>query len=120
MKLVPFLLLAIAAPAAADVSVIDNNKTIAVDCAKDPKVDLIGNGITLTMTGTCQKVSVTGNNEHVTGSATTVFVAGNDNTIDVGTAVTITTAGNNNTVTWKTGKPTISNPGKGNKVSQAK
>lgn len=116
MKILALLLLA--TPAFADVSVIDNNKTITVDCAKDPKVDLVGNNITLTLTGTCKTVNVTGNKETVKGSATSVFVAGNENTVNIDTADTITVAGNKNTVTYKTGK--VSNPGKNNKVTQVK
>ena len=120
MKLVALFLVCAPALAAADVSVIDNNKAITVDCTKDPVVDLIGNHITLTLTGTCKKVNVTGNHETVTGSATTVFVAGNENTLTIDASDSITVAGNRNTVTWKTGSPKISNPGKNNKVTQAK
>jgi len=117
MKILALLLLT-AAPALADVAVIDNNKTIAVDCAKDSKVDLIGNNITLTLTGKCKQVNVTGNKERVTGAATTVFVAGNENTVTIDGGDTITVAGNKNVVTYKTGK--VSNSGKDNKVTQAK
>lgn len=119
MKIFALLLLLLAtAPALADVSVIDNNKSITVDCAKDPKVDLIGNNITLTLTGKCKQVNVTGNKETVMGSATTVFVAGNENTVKIDAADTITVAGNKNVVSYKTGK--VTNPGKDNKVTQVK
>ena len=38
-------------PARAYVSVIDNDKTLDVDCAKDPEVSLIGNHLTVTTKG---------------------------------------------------------------------
>jgi len=113
-----------AGTAAADVSIIDNNKTITVDCSKDKSVSLIGNHITVTLTGTCTRVTVTGNFETVTGSATTFWVAGNHNTVNADAADEINVAGNDNTLTWKKGlskpQPKISNPGKNNKVTQAK
>ena len=46
MKLLVLLVAAVPAVAAADVSIIDNGKTVAVDCAKDPQVSLIGNHLT--------------------------------------------------------------------------
>jgi len=105
--------------AAADVQVIDNKKTIDVDCAKDPNVELIGNHIVLTTKGVCSKVAVTGNYATVTGSAKVVYVGGNHNTITVETD-DVTIAGNDNTLTvrkWLSGKPHIANPGKNNSVT---
>lgn len=108
--------------AAADVSIIDNHKTIDVDCAKDPNVELIGNHITLSTKGVCEKVSVTGNHETVTASAKLVYIAGNHNTVTVDTD-DITVAGNDNVLTvrkWLSGKPKLANPGSRNKVTLPK
>ncbi len=108
--------------AAADVSVIDNKKMLDVDCAKDPNVELIGNHITLTTKGVCNKVSVTGNHATVTASAKVVMIGGNHNTVTVETD-DVTVAGNENTLTvrkWLSGKPHIANPGKNNTVTLPK
>ncbi len=115
---------ALAAPARADIFVTDNNKTLDVDCAKDPQITLAGNHITLTTTGVCTKISVTGNYETVTGSANQVSVTGNHNTITLAAADEVGILGNNNTVsvgkavTRKT--PKIGNVGKANHVTQPK
>ena len=86
---------------AADVSIIDNNKTITVDCAKDKSVNLIGDQLTVTLTGTCTRVQLSGNHETVTGSATTFWVAGNHNTVTADGTDEIQIAGNDNTLSWK-------------------
>ncbi len=94
-------LLAMTTVAAADVSVMDNDKTLTVDCAKDKEVNLLGNKITVTLTGVCTKVSMTGNNNTVTGSALTVSIPGNQNTATLDKVDTIAVPGNQNTVTYK-------------------
>jgi len=112
------------ATARADVSVIDNDKTLDVDCAKDPEVSLIGNHLTVTMKGVCTKIEITGNHETVTGSATVVFIAGNHNTVTLEAADDVTVAGNDNALTVrkavKRKAPKVSNVGKGNQVTQPK
>lgn len=118
------LVCGLAVPAFADLSILDNNKTLKVDCAKDAKVDLIGNHITVTLDGTCAKVTVTGNHASVTGSATKVFVAGNNNKLSIDGADDIAIAGNKNALTWKRGlkaaNPKVANTGKDNAITQAK
>lgn len=110
--------------ARADVTVLDNNKTIEVDCAKDPQVNLLGNHITLTLKGVCAMVSVDGNEETVTGSASAVRVNGNHNTITLAAADQVAIFGNDNTVTVQ--KPIkaktvqIASPGNRNKVTRPK
>ena len=114
----------IARPVAADISIVDNGKTIDVDCAKDKEVNLIGNHITITAKGVCTKITVTGNHETVTGSANVVYVAGNNNTVTIDSADDVTIAGNNNTLTVHKAvtlkAPKVSNSGKDNKVTQPK
>jgi len=59
----------------------------------------------------------------VSGSSASFFIAGNHNTVTAEATDDITVAGNHNTVTWKSskaGSPKIKNPGKDNKVSQAR
>jgi hypothetical protein len=117
--------LAALAPAArANVSVVDNNKTVDVDCAKDPEVHLLGNHLTVTTKGVCTKITIEGNHETVTGSATTVRVAGNHNTLTLAAADDVTVDGNNNTVTVrksvKLKAPRISNTGTDNHVTAPK
>ena len=110
--------------ATADVSIVDNNKTLKVDCATDKNVNIIGNGAKVTLVGTCAVISISGNSATVTGSSEKFYLAGNKNTVNADGADDIATPGNKNTVTWKKGlskkAPAISNPGKDNKISQAK
>lgn len=96
-----FALLALTATAAADVSVMDNDKTLAVDCSKDKEVNLVGNHITATLTGVCTKVMMTGNHNTVTGSALTVSVPGNHNTATLEKVDTLSVLGNHNTVSYR-------------------
>lgn len=110
--------------ASADVTIMDNHKTVTVDCAKDPNISLLGNHITVTMTGTCTKVSATGNHLKIIGSVTTANVPGNHNTLELDGVDRISVIGNYNTVSYKKPlakkKTSVSNVGKNNKVSVAK
>jgi hypothetical protein len=111
-----------ASTAFAEVSIVDNNKKLTVDCAKDREVNLIGNNISVTLVGTCKLITVTGNNATVSGSGEKFYIAGNSNTVAANAADEIHIAGNKNTVSWRKGaskpSPKISNPGKDNKVTQ--
>ena len=117
-----FALSLLASTASADVTVMDNNKTLTVDCAKDKNVNLVGNHITVTLTGTCENVKVTGNHETVTGSVLNAYVAGNNNTLTLDAVDQISVAGNKNTATYKKPvakkKTSVSNTGKDNKITQ--
>jgi hypothetical protein len=112
--------------AAADVAVTDNNETLTVDCAKDPNVSIMGNHTTMTLTGTCKKVSISGNHATVTGSANLVSISGNHNTAVLDGVDKLSTPGNHNTATWKKPidaklkKPKIGNSGNGNTITQTK
>jgi hypothetical protein len=120
MKIAVVALVLSSSPAFAEKQIVDNNANVTVDCKKDPEVSLVGNNLEVTLTGTCTRVTVTGNREKVTGSSRSFFIAGNHNTVTAGATGDITVAGNHNSVTWKTGNPKIKNPGKDNKVSQAR
>ncbi|MDQ3337635.1 MAG: DUF3060 domain-containing protein [Myxococcota bacterium] len=117
-------ILLLAATASADVTVMDNDKTLTVDCAKDKNVYLVGNNITVTLTGTCDNVKVTGNHETVLGSTLNAYVAGNNNTLTLDGVDKISIAGNKNTATYKKSatkkKTDVSNTGKDNTIMQAK
>lgn len=110
--------------AAADVSILDNNKTLTINCAKDKAVNLVGNRIQATLVGTCDKISVTGNHGTVRGSAKVVYVAGNSNVLTLEAADSITLAGNKNALTYKRGatvaEPRVSNVGKDNQVTRTR
>ena len=114
----------LAVPAVADVTVIDNNKTVTIDCAKDKTVMLMGNKIKATLSGTCEKLNVSGNKIEVTGSTKHAYVAGSDNTLALEGVDLISVPGNDNTVTYKTTvakkKTSITNPGKRNKITQTR
>ena len=123
-RLLVVALLSMSSLAAADVTVADNKQTLEVDCAKDKQVNILGNEATITLKGTCTKVSVSGNKANVTGSANTVWIAGNNNNVTLPGVDTLTIAGNNNNVTYKgpvTAKTTkVSNPGNKNTVTRQK
>jgi len=87
-----------AGAARAEISIIDNNKSVAIDCAKDPVVNLVGNHITVALNGVCSKISITGNNETVTGAASAVTIAGSRNTVTLSAADDVIVAGNSNTL----------------------
>jgi len=110
--------------ARADITVMDNDKTLDVDCAKDPNVSLMGNHLTLTTKGVCNRILVTGNEATVTGSAGAVSVTGNHNTVNLDAADDISVTGNDNTVSVhkaiKAKAPRISNPGSRNKITRGK
>jgi len=101
MRTTLFALLAMTSLAAADVTIMDNDKTLEVDCAKDKEVNLLGNKITVTLKGVCTKVSLTGNHNTVTGSSLTVSIPGNHNTATLDKVDTLAVPGNQNTVTYK-------------------
>jgi hypothetical protein len=113
----------ISAIASADVTIMDNKKTVTVDCAKDKEVSLIGNHITVTLTGTCLRVAVTGNHGTVIGSVTTANVAGNHNTLTLDGVDVISVAGNKNTISYKKSlakkKTAVTNSGTDNKITLA-
>jgi hypothetical protein len=115
---------AFAAAARADVTVLDNNKTLDVDCAKDPNVSLLGNHLTLNARGVCERITVSGNEATINGSATAVSVTGNKNTLNLDAADDVSITGNDNTVMVhkpiKAKTTRISNPGNRNKITRAK
>lgn len=117
--------LGIAVPAArADISVLDNDKTLDVDCAKDPQVNVLGNHITLTLQGVCARITVNGNEATITGSASAVQVNGNHNTLSLDAADQVAVHGNENTVTVhkpiKARTVQISSTGNRNKITRPK
>jgi hypothetical protein len=113
---------ALGSDAHAEVTVIDNHKTVEVDCARDPEIHLVGNHLTLTTKGVCARIAITGNHETVTGSAGVVHIAGNHNTVTLTAADDVTVEGNNNTVTVrkpvKLKAPRIANAGTDNHITQ--
>jgi hypothetical protein len=123
--LVTILLLS---PAAlADITDLDNNKTVTVDCAKDPNVTLNGNQNTYKLAGSCALLSVNGNQNTVEAERVVrIIVAGNNNTVHAQATDSISTTGNRNTVSWSKAvtagrdAPTVSNPGDHNSVNKAK
>jgi hypothetical protein len=111
--------------AAADAMFADNKQTATVDCAKDATVNISGNEATITLTGVCENVLVSGNKATLTGSAKNVVVSGNDNTVDLDVVDKLLVSGNSNTVSYKKStdakkKTKVSNPGNKNKVAQKK
>ena len=112
------------APARADISVMDNNKAVSIDCAKDGEISLSGNGLTVTAKGVCTKISVNGNEITLTGSAGAVVVSGNHNTVTLDQADEVSVLGNDNTVSVnkpvKRKAPKLANIGSRNKLTAGK
>jgi hypothetical protein len=111
--------------AAADAMFADNKQTATVDCAKDSNVSISGNEATITLTGVCENVLVSGNKATLTGSAKNVVVSGNNNTVDLDVVDKLLVSGNSNTVGYKKSsdpkkKTKVSNPGNKNKVALKK
>jgi protein-disulfide isomerase len=124
LTLIAVTLVLAAAAARADVNVVDNGKTLTVDCAKDKNVVITANKVTLTLTGTCARVMITGNDATVKGSANQVYIPGNNNKVELDAIDELMIAGNKNTVSYRKGiknkSPKVANPGNDNKVSQTK
>ncbi len=122
--LVAATLLALTSIASAEVSIMDNDQTIEVDCAKDKQVSVVGNNATITLTGTCAKVSISGNHATLIGAATTVWIAGNQNTATLSGVDSLMVAGNENTVAYKgpiaAKTVKIKNPGNKNTITKQK
>lgn len=111
--------------AAADITIVDNNQKVTVDCSKDPSVDVLGNHATILLEGTCNKVTFAGNHSTLTGSVTAIVVPGNHNTAILDVVDVISVAGNHNKVSYKRAsdpkkKTRVGVTGNKNKVSQAK
>jgi hypothetical protein len=119
-------LVAGSAPAFADKTITDNNKTATIDCATDATVSIEGNGNTVTLMGACTHVTVAGNHNKVAAvSSASVDVTGNENAVTVDAVDTLAVPGNKNVVDYKAavakgGKTKVSNPGTGNKVTRSK
>ena len=114
-------LLLLAVPAAADVMVADNNQKLTIDCAKDANIAVTGNDAVITLTGTCDKILVSGNKAKITGAVKSIYVTGNENQANVDAVVEINTSGNKNTVSYKADKkPKVSNTGNKNVVGKRK
>jgi hypothetical protein len=112
----------LAAPARAELTVLDNNRALDVDCAKDPEITLVGNHIAVATQGVCARITILGNHASVNGSSTEVHIAGNHNTLTLVAADEVTVAGNHNTVSVRKAvtlkAPRISNLGNKNRVLQ--
>ena len=118
------LVLAAAAPAAADITILDNQQKVTVNCAKDKGINILGNHAVVTLDGTCEKVTIAGNHASVTGSSAKVHIAGNHNTVSLDAVDELLVSGNRNTVSYKKGlkekTSKVSISGKYNKVNPEK
>src|SRR5689334_13459953 len=90
-----------AATARAGVNIIDNDAKLTIDCAKEKTVNIVGNNATLTLSGTCLEVNISGNEANIKGSVEHVNISGNDNTLALDAVDQILISGNKNKVTYK-------------------
>jgi hypothetical protein len=113
-----------AAPALADVNIVDNDEKITVDCAKEKGVNIVGNKAAVTLNGLCEEINISGNKATVKGSARHVNISGNENTLVLDAVDQILISGNKNTISYK--KPAKEkktgtvNTGSDNKISPGK
>lgn len=123
MTKLALLLVVIPALAIADNHVMGDHKSLTFDCGKDARTTIMGNHNAITLTGACDGVSITGNNNTLTGDkAKTLDVTGNENTLSIGSIETVNLSGNKNALTWKKNSPTDAGPkvadtGNNNKVT---
>lgn len=76
--------------------------TVDHDCGSDPEVEISGSTNTITLTGTCTKVAVSGAGNTLTIAATTrLAISGANNTAAVEQVDRIAVSGVGNTVTYK-------------------
>jgi Protein of unknown function (DUF3060) len=125
MKQCTLLFVLILAGTATADTYLDNNKTATQDCSKDPEANVAGNNNTITLTGACKRIMVTGNNNTLNvASVAQLYVPGNHDVITVEAVDAINVPGNHNTVTWTKGisanKPKVSSPGTRNKINASK
>ena len=124
MTKLTFLLLLVPAVAVADKS-FTGDKEITWDCGKDPKVSITTGNATITLTGTCTDIAITGSDNTLTADYLDDFVVNGNNTkVKVGTLGEIVINGNKNSVIYKKPKsgkaPDYQDNGKGNSVSKEK
>lgn len=96
-----------------------------IDCAKQPTHSISSNDGSYTFVGTCQLISIDGNDNNLTiASAKTISITGNNNNVSVTSVDKLAVPGNDNNVSWKKGlkstKAKISVVGNDNKVSRSK
>ena len=99
--LAALLSLSVTGVAAADVTLSDDNATVTHDCAADGALTVAGNNITVTLTGTCTDIVMSGNTNTLTGSTKAIMLSGNANTASLDVVDKIVASGNMNTATWK-------------------
>lgn len=96
----------------------------AIDCAKQPTLNQVDNDATFTLTGKCDKIMISGNNNKVfVDSVGNVMLSGNNNTLEARAVDVIATSGNDNKVSYKTAvttKTKVMNTGNGNKITSVK
>ena len=99
----------------------DNDVTVTIDCAKNDVVEVNGNGIRLTLKGTCNRVDLNGNRNTLTGSVKLLGIAGFRNTANLDAVDVVMVVSDENTVTYETrSKPHVHNSGKQNRIMPAK
>jgi len=127
LALAALLTLSLTRLAAAEVTLSDDNATVTHDCAADGALTVAGNNITVTLTGSCTDVVISGNTNTLTGSTKAIMLSGNTNTASLEVVDKIVASGNMNTATWKRTsnpkklkKPRISKPGNQNTIIRTK
>ncbi len=90
----------------------------AWDCASDPVVVITGNNAHYAITGACRSISVAGGHNAVSIiKVGTLDVTGTGNTISVDSVDAIDVNGANNAITYKGGKPKLTQLGQNNRLT---
>jgi hypothetical protein len=106
-----------------DISITEDGQRGTKDCG-GAAASVLSNKNKLTFTN-CKTVTLQGNKNKVTlKGCAKLEVPGNNNMVNAGLVKSISTLGNKNTVLYKLGpkkkKPSINNPGTGNKIRAVK
>ena len=118
------LVAAIAAPARADVKVVDDGAKVSVDCAKEKVVYISGEKVNVLLNGTCDAVNISSDGSTVKGSVLQLNISGDGNTFVLDAVDQIMVSGDRNTITYKKAvkakKTGVMSTGTDNKISQTK
>ena len=114
------------APVWAEVDIEGQGETHTIDCSKDAALVVSGAKNTITLTGACKSIEMTGTGNSLTvESVERLEINGTENTVAAVALSAVELTGVKNKVTWKTSptkrkKPSVSNTGVKNSVKKIK
>ena len=101
MKLFALVVLVMAAPAYAEVTVSDADTAVTLDCDTDPVITIRGSGSSVTLTGICTSLTIEAADVTVTGSTATLSLTGSSCAVTLDQVNSIVVSGAANRVSYK-------------------